>query len=39
MRDRLIHAYDRVDWQIVWQTVTTEVPALIEFLEKKGIVE
>lgn len=28
MRDHLIHAYDTVDWDEVWQTATTDVPAL-----------
>jgi uncharacterized protein with HEPN domain len=39
MRDRLIHVYDRVDWKIVWETVTIYLPRLIEFLEKKGVSE
>lgn len=29
MRDVLIHAYDTVDLDEVWRTVTVEVPALI----------
>lgn len=28
MRDRLIHAYDAVDWEEVWTTVETDVPTL-----------
>ena len=28
MRDRLIHAYFGVDWSLVWETATTEVPRL-----------
>jgi uncharacterized protein with HEPN domain len=28
MRDRLIHAYFGVDWNLVWLTVTEEVPQL-----------
>jgi len=39
MRDRLIHAYDRVDWKIVWETVTLQLPTLIDFLEKRGVSE
>lgn len=39
MRDRLIHAYDRVDWSIVWNAVTNELPKLISDLESKGITE
>ena len=34
MRNRLIHGYDVVDLDIVWQTVTEEVPPLITILEK-----
>ena len=33
MRNRLIHEYDRVDLEQVWETITTDVPALIEVLE------
>ena len=36
MRNRLIHGYDVVDLDIVWQTVTEELPSLITILE--GIV-
>lgn len=28
MRDRLIHAYFSVDWEIVWDVLTHEIPAL-----------
>ncbi|MFZ1755620.1 MAG: DUF86 domain-containing protein [Caldilineaceae bacterium] len=28
MRDHLIHAYDTVDWEEVWTTVTVDVPTL-----------
>jgi uncharacterized protein with HEPN domain len=34
MRNRLIHGYDVVDFDIVWQTVTKELPPLITILEK-----
>jgi len=27
MRDRLIHAYFSVDWEIVWDVITHEIPA------------
>lgn len=30
MRDRLIHAYFGVDWNLVWQTATQDVPHLDE---------
>lgn len=33
MRNRLIHEYDRVDLEQVWETVTTHVPDLIAELE------
>ena len=33
MRNRLIHGYDAVDLDIVWQTVTEELPSLITVLE------
>jgi uncharacterized protein with HEPN domain len=29
MRHRIIHAYDEVNWQIVWQIATHDVPDLI----------
>ncbi len=34
MRNRLIHAYFDVDLDILWQTVTTELPPLITALEE-----
>lgn len=34
MRNRLIHVYDAVDLDLVWQTTTEELPALILTLEK-----
>ncbi|MBI2568416.1 MAG: DUF86 domain-containing protein [Candidatus Schekmanbacteria bacterium] len=33
MRDRLIHGYDVVDLDIVWDTITTDLPPVIEALE------
>ncbi len=32
MRDRLIHGYERVSLEIVWDTATIAVPALLEQL-------
>jgi uncharacterized protein with HEPN domain len=29
MRNRLIHAYFEIDSQIVWETVTVEIPAIL----------
>jgi len=34
MRNRLIHAYDQVELDIVWQTVTVDLPPLIEELRR-----
>ena len=32
MRNRLIHAYFEVNNQMVWQTTTVEIPALLPIL-------
>jgi len=32
MRDHLIHGYDIVDWDEVWNTATRDVPALLAVL-------
>jgi uncharacterized protein with HEPN domain len=34
MRNRLIHGYDIVDLDIVWNSVTQDIPVLITSLEK-----
>src|SRR4051794_6695093 len=34
MRNRLIHGYDLVDYEIVWSTVRDDLPPLISELEK-----
>jgi len=34
MRDRLIHGYFDVNLDVVWKTVTNDLPPLIEKLEK-----
>jgi uncharacterized protein with HEPN domain len=34
MRKRLIHGYDMVDLDILWNTVTVELPELIKTLEE-----
>ncbi len=34
MRDHLIHAYDTVDWDQVWKTVTRDVPDLLDQVER-----
>ncbi len=33
MRDKLIHAYDAVDLDEVWKTVSIDIPHLITLLE------
>lgn len=34
MRNRLIHGYDAVDFDIVWEVVVTDLPALIQSLQR-----
>ena len=34
MRNRLIHGYDMVDFDIVWQVAIQDLPPLVEALEK-----
>jgi uncharacterized protein with HEPN domain len=34
MRDRLIHGYDVVDNEIVWNTIKITIPKLIDGIEK-----
>ena len=34
MRNRLIHAYDLADTDILWDTITSELPPLIEKLNE-----
>jgi len=33
LRNRLIHGYDSVDFDILWQIITTDLPPLIASLE------
>lgn len=35
MRHRLIHGYDFVDWNTVWETAQGGVPALLSVLEER----
>ncbi|MCP4644557.1 MAG: DUF86 domain-containing protein [bacterium] len=37
MRNRLVHGYDVIDYDLLWDTVTNDLPPLIAALE--GIVE
>ena len=34
MRNRLVHDYDTINYDILWQTVTEDLPHLIAALEK-----
>ena len=34
MRNRLIHAYDFIDFNTIWKTLTVDLPPLIDELEK-----
>ena len=34
MRDHLVHAYDLVDWDEVWKTAVTDIPNLLEKIQK-----
>ena len=34
MRNRMIHAYDDIDMDIVWETVQQDIPQLISRLER-----
>jgi uncharacterized protein with HEPN domain len=36
MRNRLIHAYFEINTEIIWQTVTQEIPALLPQLRTLG---
>lgn len=33
MRHRLVHGYREIDWQVVWEVATEDIPSLIEQLE------
>ena len=34
LRNRLIHGYDEVDFDILWQIVTQDLPPLVKTLER-----
>jgi len=34
LRNRLIHGYDSVDFEILWQIINHDLPALIDALER-----
>jgi len=33
MRNRLIHGYDKIRWELVWGTATEAVPQLLAYIE------
>jgi len=33
LRNRLVHGYDAVDYDILWQIITDDLPALVSMLE------
>lgn len=37
MRNRLIHAYFEINTQIVWETVTVEIPAVLPLLRTLAV--
>lgn len=34
MRNRLIHGYDIVDTDVIWQTITEDLPVLVKSLQR-----
>jgi uncharacterized protein with HEPN domain len=36
MRNRLIHEYDKINWELVWRTATREIPLLQAELEPEA---
>jgi uncharacterized protein with HEPN domain len=34
LRNRLIHGYDAVDFDILWQIITIDLPPLVAYLEQ-----
>ncbi len=34
IRNRIVHAYDRIDLEIIWEVATVELPPLIPFLKR-----
>ena len=33
LRNRLIHGYDTIDYEVLWQIITTDLPDLVSSLE------
>jgi uncharacterized protein with HEPN domain len=36
MRDRLVHHYFDINLDVLWSTVTQDLPALLEAIEESG---
>jgi uncharacterized protein with HEPN domain len=34
IRNRIVHAYDRIDLEIIWEVATVELPRLVPLLEQ-----
>lgn len=34
MRNRVAHGYDEIDWEVVWSASTSDLPPLVERLER-----
>ncbi|MDE2058711.1 MAG: DUF86 domain-containing protein [candidate division NC10 bacterium] len=34
MRNRIVHGYEQIDWEIVWKAVQEELPPLVPLFEK-----
>jgi uncharacterized protein with HEPN domain len=34
MRNRLVHGYDVIDFDLLWDTITTDLPPLIDALQE-----
>ena len=34
IRNHIVHAYDRIDWEIVWKVVQDELPPLVAIFER-----
>lgn len=33
MRHLLVHEYEKVDWDVIWETITIHVPAFLSYVE------
>ena len=34
MRNHIVHAYDRIDWETVWEVIQDELPPLVAIFER-----